>query len=119
VNPIARVVLAFSLSAAASASTIVVILSSIGHAVSSFQYALTVAASVYGDAVVVGLPAFLVFRFWRLHSVASYVGGAIIVAAPLMAMATMLSEEITLLLVGTFSAAVGGIVFHTVMEKSS
>ena len=95
----------------------VAILSVIGRGIPSARYIVTVAAIAYGAAIVLGIPAFLLSRRWHLHSVASYAGAALVVAAPLMIIAAALTGGAVLPLVAGLSAATGGVVFHEIMER--
>lgn len=95
----------------------VVILSAIGHAIPSAGYVFTVAALVYGSAIIFGVPAFLLSRRWHLDSTAFYLGVAVVVATPPIAATAILTRGVVLPLVVGLSAAAGGIVFHEVMER--
>jgi len=87
----ARLATAFAVSPAASTLTIIMVLSVIGRAIPSAGYSITVAAVCYGAAIVLGIPVFLLSRAWHLPSIYFYVGGALLVAAPLMVVAGMLT----------------------------
>ena len=113
----ARVATAFAVSPAASTLTIVVVLSVIGRAIPSAEYSITVAALVYGAAIVLGIPVFLLSRAWHLHSISFCVGAALVVAAPLMAIAGMLTAGVQLPVVAGLGAAIGGVVFHGISER--
>jgi hypothetical protein len=93
------------------------ILSVIGRAIPPAGYIFTVAAIAYGAAIVLGLPAFLLSRGWHFHSVAFYAGAALVVAAPLMVIAAMLTGGAELPLFAGLSAATGGVVFHEIIER--
>ena len=113
----ARVATAFAVSPAASTVIIVAVLSVIGRAIPSAEYLATVAAVVYGAAIVLGIPTFLLSRAWNLHSITFYVGAALVVAAPLLVIAALLSRGATLPLVAGLGAATGGVVFHEISER--
>jgi hypothetical protein len=115
--PIGRVITAFTVSPAASTLTMVAVLSVIGRAIPSAGYVFTVAALAYGAAIVLGIPAFLLSRGWQLHSMAFYGGAALVVAAPLIVLAAMLTAGAELPLFAGLSAAIGGVVFHEIMER--
>ena len=95
----------------------VAILSVIGRATPSVGYIYTVAALTYGAAIVLGIPAFLLSRSWKLRSVAFYAGAALVVAAPLIVIAAMLTGGAELPLVAGLSAVAGGVAFHAIMER--
>ena len=105
------------MSPAASTLTIVAALSVIGRAIPSAGYLATVAALAYGAAIVLGIPAFLFSRTWHLHSISFYVGAALVVAAPLLVIAAMLTGGAELPLVAGLGAATGGVVFHEISER--
>lgn len=117
---IGRIAAAFVVAPGASALTMVAVLSIIGRGLPSERYAATVAAVVYGAAILIGFigfPSFLLFRALCLRSVAFYVGAALAVAAPLMLMAAALTGGAVLPLVAGLSAAAGGAVFYEIMER--
>jgi hypothetical protein len=97
--------------------TIVVVLSVIGRAIPSARYSITVAAVCYGVAIVLGIPLFLCFRAWNSHSIYFYVGAALLVAAPLLVMAGMLTAGAQLPVVAGVGAGIGGVVFHGISER--
>jgi hypothetical protein len=109
--------LAFAISPAASTFTIVAILSVIGRALPSPEYLATVGAVCYGAAAILGIPAFLLSRAWNAHSIAFHVGGALVVAAPLLAIAAMLTGGAELPYVAGLGATVAGVVFHQILER--
>jgi hypothetical protein len=117
VTSIVRIATAFAVSPAASTVTMVAILSIIGRAIPSAGYIFTVAALVYGTAIVLGIPAFLLSRGWHLHSVAFYAGASLVVAAPPTIVAAMLTREVVLPLVAAVGAVAGGVVFHKITER--
>jgi hypothetical protein len=94
----------------------VAVLSIIGHAIPSAGYVFTVAVLAYGAAIVLGIPAYLLSRGWQMHSMAFYGGAALVVAAPLMVLAAMLTAGAELPLVAGLSGIIGGVVFHEIME---
>jgi hypothetical protein len=117
VNSTARIATAFVVSPAASTLAIVAVLSGIGRGMPSAQYLATVAAVVYGAAIALGIPIFLLSRAWNAHSIYYHVGAALLVAAPLLVIAALLTEGVTLPFVAALGAATGGVVFHAILER--
>lgn len=81
-------------------------------------YVTTVAALAYGAATVLGIPAFLLFRHWQLHSIAFYASTALVVSLPLLAISAMLTSGAELPIIAGLGAITGGVVFYVVMERS-
>jgi hypothetical protein len=112
-----RIATAFAVSPAASALVIVATLSAIGRALPSPGYILTVAALACGAAIVLGIPAFLLSRSWNLHSVGFYIITATVVSAPLLVVAAMLTGGLQLSVVSGLGPAIGGVIFHGIVER--
>jgi len=91
----------------------------VGRAIPTAGYIFTFAALAYGAAIILGIPAFLLSRSWHLHSMAFYGGAALVVAAPLMVLAAVLTAGAELPLVAGLSAVTGGVVFHEIIERES
>jgi uncharacterized membrane protein len=119
VTSTARIGLAFAVSPAASTLTVVAALSVIGHALPSVGYVATVAALAYGVAVVLGIPAFLLSRGWRLHSITFHATSALVVSSPLLVISALLTKGPVLPLVAGLGAVAGGVIFHAVTERST
>jgi hypothetical protein len=115
---IGRICVAFAVSPAASTLTIVAALSVIGHALPSVGYVVTVAAIVYGAALVLGIPAFLLSRRWHLHSIVFYASTSLVVSLPLLVISAMLTKGAELAFIAGLGAIIGGIAFYAVMERS-
>jgi hypothetical protein len=109
--------MAYVASPAASTLTMLAILSFVGRAIPSAGYVLTIAALAYGAAIVLGIPVFLLSRGWHLHSMPFYAGAALVLAAPLMVIAAMLTRGVELPLVVSLGAVTGGVVFHAIIER--
>jgi uncharacterized membrane protein AbrB (regulator of aidB expression) len=97
--------------------TIVAVLSVIGRGMPSAQYLATVAAVVYGAAIGLGIPTYLLCRVRRWRSIYFHVGAALLVAIPLLVIAALLTEGATLPFVAALGTATGGVVFHAISER--
>jgi hypothetical protein len=110
--------MAFAVAPAASTFTIVVVLSVIGRSLPSLGYVFIVASLAYGTGCVIGIPAFLVSRPWRLHSISFYASTALIISLPFLVISAILTRGIELPLVASLGAVIGGVAFYGVMEGS-
>lgn len=111
-----RIIAGFVISPGASAVTMIALLSVISRAFPSVGYAVTVALLVYGCAIVLGVPIFLLSRSWNLHTLLFYSAAALAIAAPLICLAIMLTHGIALPAVATVAAICGGLVFRAIVE---
>ena len=82
-------------------------------------FAFIVAVVAFGVAIVLGAPAFLITRSWRLKSKASYglVGAVVgLLPASLVAQGT---KDLPLALITLFSSVVAGVTFGVIAGRES